>query len=306
VSDSLKTQALRVVREYAGAAGVLAGLLGAVFYALLTLACAQVYEPLGVNPSDLGLSYGELLIRTVTFLIPISAAATGAALFGALAASVANEALEGSGKVLRIFVFLVPAVAVGGVVAWLSLSSGTYTESPFWAAAAPTALGFLIGWFLCLGALARPPNVEPTRAGRPDSGHRTDGDPVANGVVLWIAVTVTLLLIAVSYVFISAKSVDSRRLKSGSTPRRLLGNTIPPPWDAQVVHLSWVAGTKPADLDLPPCLLYLGQANGTSVFYDARKKQRRALRLPSSAVALVARPDADSAVGADCTAANKG
>src|SRR4051812_37510099 len=49
--------------ENASKLAAAAGVLGGVVYLLLYIACTWVYEPLGVSPSDVGLGYGELLVR---------------------------------------------------------------------------------------------------------------------------------------------------------------------------------------------------------------------------------------------------
>ena len=50
--------------------------------------------------------------------------------------------------------------------------------------------------------------------------------------------------------------------------------------------VAWVDGDseRSLPLDARDCLMYLGQANGTSVFYDART--RESLRLPSGNIVV--------------------
>jgi hypothetical protein len=52
--------------------------------------------------------------------------------------------------------------------------------------------------------------------------------------------------------------------------------------EARRATVVWSSGTPPSGLDLGDDLLYLGQSNGITVFYDA--DAQRSIRLPSSDV----------------------
>jgi hypothetical protein len=73
---------------------------------------------------------------------------------------------------------------------------------------------------------------------------------------------------------------------------------VPTPWRARVVRVHFTSKDgAPPGLSLPRCVLYLGSANGTSVFYDARPNHERTLRLPTAALALEVLPHVRSALG---------
>jgi hypothetical protein len=59
------------------------------------------------------------------------------------------------------------------------------------------------------------------------------------------------------------------------------------PWSAQVAYLTWAHG-PPTDAKLPTCALYLGEAGGTTVVYDATMRQT--WRIPSSELIVRAQP----------------
>jgi hypothetical protein len=50
---------------------------------------------------------------------------------------------------------------------------------------------------------------------------------------------------------------------------------------------------------LPRCLLFLGQANGTSVFFDPTAGHERVLKMPTSGVFVEVLPNTDSALPKD-------
>src|SRR4051812_28918237 len=79
-------------------------------------------------------------------------------------------------------------------------------------------------------------------------------------------------------------------------PNWVLG--FPPPWDAAVVQVTWTQQPPPqlATLRLPRCLLYFGQASGTSLFFDGTARDQRALRLPTASLAIEILPNTDSAL----------
>jgi hypothetical protein len=58
---------------------------------------------------------------------------------------------------------------------------------------------------------------------------------------------------------------------------------------AEPATVTWIAGTPPSDPAFVSgeCLLYLGQANGISVFFDPGPPQVRTIRVQSSAVLVV-------------------
>jgi hypothetical protein len=86
---------------------------------------------------------------------------------------------------------------------------------------------------------------------------------------------------------------DRNRMQDGKHPGTVAFGP-PTPWAADVARVLWTGGRPPTGLDLPDCLLYLGRADSTSVFYDARPGRQRSLRIPSMSVTVAVLPHADS------------
>jgi hypothetical protein len=83
--------------------------------------------------------------------------------------------------------------------------------------------------------------------------------------------------------------VGLNRVKDGRAPGGRLGLDLLPWSDAQVATVRWTgSGTPPS---LPRCVIRLGEADSTEVFYDPEAET--ALRLPQSAIVVTIRPEAD-------------
>jgi len=81
----------------------------------------------------------------------------------------------------------------------------------------------------------------------------------------------------------------AQKLKAGEKHRdTIFWIPLAYPWSGEVAKLSWARGSGGP---LPSCALYLGQANGISVFYDAEHK--RTWRIPSSDLVVTSEPSAD-------------
>jgi hypothetical protein len=77
--------------------------------------------------------------------------------------------------------------------------------------------------------------------------------------------------------------------RAGRRPASAFLPGLPSPWRGEVAELAW-SGDKPSGFDdLPSCVLYLGQADSTAVFYAPSEK--RALRIPSSMVIVTTQRD---------------
>jgi hypothetical protein len=266
---------LKQVRESAGAAAALAGLIGAVVYALLTFVCSLIYTPLGVDPSEVGLSYSALLIRTAVGV-------GGIAVLGMVAAAVALPLAwsvwalgldrnsgprrpPGLGKGRVAFVVAVFAVA-GPALLCIPLGHAELTGG--WVALFAVAMLMVplsYGDFL---------------------GRRTR----ALVVITFVLVPGASLPVGL---LVGGAHADAEDLTEGRRPQPVLG--VPPPWGARVVRVRWAERPGP-DLSLPRCLLFLGEANGTSVFYDARQGHESALRLPTSALLVEVLPNTRSSL----------
>jgi hypothetical protein len=97
---------------------------------------------------------------------------------------------------------------------------------------------------------------------------------------------IPLLLFTVTGVVLIPAFAARSALEDGSKPKSLFLTVNP--WSAEVAHVAW-AHEEPADAEgLPTCILYLGQADGTSVLYDG--KTRQTWRIPSSELIVRAMP----------------
>jgi hypothetical protein len=218
----LSAELLSRLLEFATPIAAVVGVLGAVAYVVLSVACVWVYAPMGVSPGEVGLDYSALLGRTGTLL--------------------AAYALVG------LFGFIVHLLV--GMVHFRF-------RATVWQLA-------VISW----------------RDGRRQMTSLIGG--------AMIAVCVGLVAGAVN---------DASRMKTGMTTISYFGVT--PPWRAVVAHVSWARKPAEGAPSLPSCLLYLGQSEGTSVFYDAVAPHGRSLRLPTSMLLLEIFPQAHSAVARD-------
>jgi len=241
---------------------------------LLTVLCNQVYEPLGVNPASVGLGYGELLIRAAVAWVGIVGLLLGGVAMGAL-----TTWLVASKSKPR-------AVSLLIIATLLLILAGILLIDQRWAVAGlTTGAGVLIGGWVV---------VIPTRRAK-GSGLAVVGEArrrSATEPTLIFLVLALVLLITGTFLVVAAAE-DRSRLQQGLRPVPIAGDT-PPPWNAEVVRASWVNSPGPTHPRMPRCLLYLGQANGTSVLYDARPAHHRTLRSPNSSVAIEVLPDRDS------------
>lgn len=107
--------------------------------------------------------------------------------------------------------------------------------------------------------------------------------PRAPGLIL---VAVYLVAVALTCIVLLVASVAARQnIEQGIRPGSVLG--LPAIWPAEVATLRWATSGPAGEIqDRPSCVLYIGEANGTRVLYDA--PHRRTLRIQSSDVAVEA------------------
>jgi hypothetical protein len=193
------------------------GIAGLLWYCVASLAAGYVYEPLGVQPREVGLSSSTLVAQATIGLL-------------------ATFLLLAIGVVVAMFILL--ARDVGAF-------RHAQTEAEGW------------GQLIVLSVAG----VFATAA----------------GVLVSIVIALALL------VFIASSERES--LREGHSPGFIFG--LSPPWTGEVATLRW---TGPAHLvvGLPSCALYLGQADGTAVFFDAIR--RRTLRVTTSTVLIETQP----------------
>jgi hypothetical protein len=94
-----------------------------------------------------------------------------------------------------------------------------------------------------------------------------------------------VLIIVAGVLLIPAFTARSA-LENGSKPNTLILTLNP--WSAEVAHVAWAHEEPPEAEGLPTCVLYLGQADGTSVLYDGKTQQT--WRIPSSELIVRAMP----------------
>jgi hypothetical protein len=85
---------------------------------------------------------------------------------------------------------------------------------------------------------------------------------------------------------------DSRGVRDGQVRHPIFLGFIPfGSWGADAAWVEWVAPdpSKGFARGRRRCLLYLGRANGTAVFYDASARADKTLRAPASAVVITTR-----------------
>jgi len=138
-------------------------------------------------------------------------------------------------------------------------------------------------WHIGLGVLLVVGGFGLTMFSAAQANHRTVG---------WIAVA-AITLYGCSGVLRDAANSDRGRILGGTRPENVVYG-LRPPWSAEVVRVAWAEAPSPRKPQLPPCLLYLGEASGTSVLFDARSGHRRALRLPTSKLLIEVLPTTHS------------
>lgn len=232
------------------------------------MVCGLVYAPLEVSPDEVGLGYGDLLARAGTLYIAVAAYGVLVVLPGiALGWALGMP----DGRRWRM--------TVAAIVIAISFAALLATLPAFAVVTLP------VGWLLTAFIIAV---LLRARVPRPDHPERS------LGVFSFVSGGVSVLVLAVVLTGMDA-AFTSERLREGRPSKAMLD--IPTPWTARVVRVHFTAeGGVPSSLQVPRCLLYLGRADGTSVFYDARPDHRRVLRLPTAALAVEVLPNARSAL----------
>src|SRR4051812_13661890 len=87
----------------------------------------------------------------------------------------------------------------------------------------------------------------------------------------------------------SAARAASRVVERGEVPPDILGLL---PWDdVEIAGVRWLKDADAGRIALPRCVVRLGEASGTEVFYDPRGS--RTIRIPQSAVVVTIRHQAE-------------
>jgi hypothetical protein len=283
VPSALK-DAARGAKDYSAAAGLLGGAVGALLYALLTLRSSTVYSPLGVSPSEVGLDYGTLLVRAAIGFIALFGVAIVGLISALVVLSFVEDVATATGRVRALLLWSVSLALVVAIGAWSFRTEAGFT----WVEAIVVS-----AWLLLMAGFVKEYVSDDTSS--PAEGATAPDQPSSSRWPLAVGAA-TLLLMFVAAVRISdAGQADAERLQSGERPRNLLGD-IPPPWDAEVVRISWSRSRPPDPIGLPRCLLYLGQNDGVSVFYDPSPGHERSLRVPTSSLLIEVLPRTESAL----------
>jgi hypothetical protein len=107
-----------------------------------------------------------------------------------------------------------------------------------------------------------------------------------------LALGLAFVIAALALIILMSAKNSADSLKAGEKGRdHLAWIPLPSPWSAEVVDVFWPVSTERRPSPLPSCALYLGQANGTSVLYDAKLK--RTWRIPSSELIVRGAPSAN-------------
>jgi hypothetical protein len=248
--------------------------LGLILYGILRLANAIFYERLGVKPEEVGLGYAETLSQSAVGVLVILA--LGFALFGfvilflgVVVPASLREMRDQSPRAPTWFESLLLVAllltVIGGVTAhfvWGAQIYGDVTKAVF------GAVGVL-GWIHELWAERHARDLK--RLAR----------PALATIAIAVASTVALILVGAWD--------DLRGVRAGQVRHPTFFGLPFGSWGADAARVDWVAGNPPADFAHGRrCLLYLGQANGTAVFYDARD-EGRTIRLPAGDVVVTIR-----------------
>jgi hypothetical protein len=289
-------------REWAQPSGYVAitGALGLLAFLILNVACAVFYDPLGVDPREVGLGYGEMLVKAATGAAMLFVAVTvllGVVLLTAVAVLDLLERVTTLDRLRRTEadhrddvgrsepdrhedrspgdaardrtepplitgwkIVLVPLVALG-VTVFLRWAFTAY----------PRPAGF--GVFLLLATLSFIGLIRILSAADPAVAIRRlgGGGNLALGALTAVLVAAGLLMYFADR--------QSKAVRDGEKASGLMG--MPMPRHAEVAQAMWKddADSRPA---LPGCGLYLGEANSRVVLIVAEEGHRRAMRLPAA------------------------
>jgi hypothetical protein len=90
--------------------------------------------------------------------------------------------------------------------------------------------------------------------------------------------------------FVLQDALDARNaLKEGRTAAASV-EWFRNPWSAEIAYLAWAHDPPQGAGTLPPCALYLGAADGTSVFYDTAVEPPQVWRIASPDVIVRTKP----------------
>jgi hypothetical protein len=270
--------------------------LGLILYGLLRLANSLFYDPLAVKPEEVGLGYAETLSQSAVGVLLVLL--TSFAVFGLFVA----------------FLGGFPA-AMRKADDW---AEKLPVPSPSRPLGRPTRLAAVVLVLLFIAVVAGGPLYVTIRP--PHGRLGTVLHVLANVVYGGIAVFVLLLALrgawqavrtgrarrlllpaGAAFALSAALTLatvmlqawdDGRAVRLGQVRHPTFLGFIPfGSWGADAVWVEWVAADPPQGFvtGRRRCLLYLGRANGTAVFYDAASGSDRTVRVPASDVVITTR-----------------
>jgi hypothetical protein len=265
---------LDAAQKFGPLAGLAASAAAGVLYVLLAFSATRIYASLGVSTEDVGLGYGALLRRTAIGMFWLAAVFSWLLIALVFTQRRAIRALGTSKH---------PVLAMVALYGFMSILAWLYWWKPeLWVSFIGAMLALVL---LLYGAVSYFGKMNEVV------------DRLVTMAPAWFALALAAWIVALAGIAVFGVEAerDAQRLRSGRVPSKLF-NGLPAPWDAQVVRVSWVDPPAPGAPSLPSCLLYLGQANGTSIFYDATDGHERAMRLPTSTVFVEVLPNVGSSL----------
>jgi hypothetical protein len=289
--------------------------LGLCLYGFLRYVYARFYSPLGVKPEEVGLGYAEILSQSVMGLLLFSAlmfllllvgtvlVIIGALIWGGLFREIQSDIRRDRRKALWTLVGMAVIVAVVAVVEAVGWGIGLLLGS----------ITFLLAWGLVATIQRRRSRrnatPEESKSKQPATSQgkqpatsqgkqpgRSARTPLSTARVRrqvrslfaggwWrrgVIAVFLLTLAVVALTLVGDAQLGAAKVLRGEAWCSTFGGMPFTSMEARRATVVWSSGTPPSGLHLGDDLLYLGQSNGITVFYDAGTQ--RSIRLPSSDV----------------------
>jgi hypothetical protein len=246
--------------------------LGLILYGLLRLANSLFYDPLAVKPEEVGLGYAETLSQSAVGVLVVLL--TSFAVFGIFLvlliffwALMRRGEPGGEGKLEQLLAAIVVIGILTGTA--LHLWAPSHVSDVLYAV---LEVAFVLWIFYRVW--------QEIRSGRVKRVLLMAGSAFALSGALTLAL-----------VMLQARD-DGRAVREGQVRHPTFLGFIPfGSWGADAAWVEWVAPDPPKGFakGRRRCLLYLGRANGTAVFYDIGARDDKTLRAPATAVVITTR-----------------
>jgi hypothetical protein len=250
--------------------------LGLILYGFLRLANSLFYTRLAVKPEEVGLGYAETLSQSavgVFLVLGFGFAIFGLVVFFLVFVVPAGWRYQPASNSPTTIEKVLSAVTLAVVVAGEITAYAVWDLHTAWNALA--IVGGAIGGIAGLREIW----VE-VRTGRPRRLVRSVE------VVMALAAILAVVLILVQ------AWDDGRGVREGQVRHPTFLGFFPfGSWGADAAYVEWVGGQPPSPFSSARrrCLVYLGQSNGTAVFYDAHAADQRTIRVPAGDVVVTTR-----------------